>query len=152
MLLLLLLHWGCSCMNTVFTLLNAMTFITLVPKIDAVTIQTRLPLDSRERCLSHYFHNWLWDHLSAMTVKGVVFNQVNAVLLLLLAAAAAPAAAAIALRVLLEYCCCCCCCCYCTEGAACAAWVLLLLLLLHSECCCVNVIAAARMLLLLLLH
>ena len=55
-------------MNTVFTLLKV--FITLVPKIDAVTIQTRLPLASRERCLSHYFHNRLWDHSNAVTIKG----------------------------------------------------------------------------------
>ena len=88
-----------------------MAFITLVPKIDAATIQTRLPLNSRERCLSHYFHNRLWDHSSTATIEGVVFNQVNAVLLLLLLLLLL-----LALRVLLhEYCYCCC---YCTEGAA----------------------------------
>ena len=59
-----------------------MAFITLVPKIDAATIQTRLLLESHERCLSHYFHNRLWDHSSDATIKGAVFNQVNAVLLL----------------------------------------------------------------------
>ena len=64
---------------TVFTWLNAAAFITLVPKIDAATIQTRPPLDTRERCLSHYFHNRLWDHSSVVTIKGAAFNQVNTV-------------------------------------------------------------------------
>ena len=58
-----------------------MAFITLVPKIDAATIQTRPPLNTHERCLSHYFHNRLWDHSSAATIKGAAFNQVNTIYL-----------------------------------------------------------------------
>ena len=54
--------------------------ITLVPKINAATIQTRLPLGSCERCLSHDFHN----QLCVVIIKGAAFNQVNAILLLLL--------------------------------------------------------------------
>ena len=56
-----------------------MAFIPLVPKTDLATIQTRPRLDTREHCLSHYFHNRLWDHSSAATIKGAAFNQVNTV-------------------------------------------------------------------------
>ena len=37
--------------STVFTWLNAAATITLVPKIDAATIQTRPLLDTQKRCL-----------------------------------------------------------------------------------------------------
>ena len=53
--------------------------ITLVSKIDVATIQTQPPLNTGEQYLSHYFHNRLWDHSSAATIKGAVFNQVNMV-------------------------------------------------------------------------
>ena len=40
------------CMHTIFTWLNAVAFITLVPEIDATTIQTRPLLDILKQCLS----------------------------------------------------------------------------------------------------
>ena len=61
-----------------------MAFITLVPKIDAATIQSRLPLDTHEQCLSYYFHNQLWDHTSVATIKGAAFNQVNTVYIIII--------------------------------------------------------------------
>ena len=69
----------CVLVYTVFTWLNTVVFITLVPKIDVATIQTRPPLDTREQYLSHYFHNQLWDYSSAATIKDAAFNQVNTV-------------------------------------------------------------------------
>jgi len=54
----------------VFTWLNAVATITLVSKIDVVTIQSRPPFDTRKQLLSHYFHNRLWAPLSAATNRG----------------------------------------------------------------------------------
>ena len=64
---------------TVFTWLNAVATITLVPKIGAATVQTRPPFDTRNRCLNHYFHNRLPVLLSAVIIQGAASNQVNTV-------------------------------------------------------------------------
>ena len=48
-------------MITVFTWLNAMATITLVPKIGAATIQIQPPFDVGKLFLGLYSHNRLWD-------------------------------------------------------------------------------------------
>ena len=60
-------------------LVKSCGYYYLVPKIGAATVQTRPPFDTRKRCLSYYFHNWLQALLSAVTIWGAASNQVNTV-------------------------------------------------------------------------
>ena len=53
-------NYWVPCPTTIFTWLNATAFITLLPKIDAATIQIWPLLVAHKWCLHPYFYNRLW--------------------------------------------------------------------------------------------
>jgi len=69
-----------SCTITVFTWLNAVAFIALVPKINAATIQVSSALIAHKQCSRPCSYNQLWAYSRKATIQGVVFHQVNTVL------------------------------------------------------------------------
>ena len=69
---------------TIFTELNEAVIIFLVIKINAMTIQTLPPLTTHKQYLCRCFYDQLWAYSHAVTIRGVVFNQVNMVIIYVL--------------------------------------------------------------------